>query len=245
MSPHPSEQELILGYYGEDAGRADAHLASCAECRSRLAALEADLHAVSADAVPERGEGYGAEVWARVKPRLHEKRGLAFRRYVAPVGLAASLLLAFLLGRSSRAPEPGPTPAPVVREVVRERILLVAIGDHLDRSRMVLIELSNAAAAGKAADISSEQLRAQNLVANSRLYRQTAARSGEAKVASVLDDLERLLVEVANGPSRLSPEELAAIRKRIEGGDLLFKVKVLGSQVRERERESQKANVDS
>ena len=87
-----------------------------------------------------------------------------------------------------------------------------------------------------AVDISAEQLWAENLLANNRLYRQTAARAGENKVASVLDDLERLLVEVASGPSQLTHEEAQAMRKRIEAGGLLFKVKVLGSQMRERER---------
>jgi hypothetical protein len=242
VSGHLSEEDLILRHYGETAGTQDAamHLAECAECRARLDALAADLRAFGEDAVPERGDDYGAEVWARVEPRLEEKRVLSFRRFLAPAALAASLVLAFLVGRHSRGPEAQPTPAPLVREVVRERILLVAVGDHLDRSRLVLLELASAADAKGPVDITSEQQRAANLVANSRLYRQTAARAGEAKVASVLDDLERILVEVANGPSRLTPAELGEIRKRIEDGGLLFKVKILGSQVRQRERESQK-----
>ena len=34
----------------------------------------------------------------------------------------------------------------------------------------------------------------------SRLYRQAAVRAGEPGVASVLDELERVLIEVANSP---------------------------------------------
>jgi sensor domain CHASE-containing protein len=85
-------------------------------------------------------------------------------------------------------------------------------------------------------DVSAEREIAQNLVANSRLYRQTAASTGEAGVASVLDDLERVLVEVANGPATLSSKEVGELRQRIESKGILFKVRVLGSQVREREK---------
>lgn len=243
MNGHLSEEELILHHYGEaeDAAGAEAHLALCEACRASRDALFADLRTLNDDAVPERGEDYGAAVWARVAPQLGKPpRLLAFqaRRWLAPVAMAASLLFAFLLGRQLQPPQPGPSPAPreVVREVVRERILVVAVGDHLEKSRMVLLELSHAGDEAKKVDISAEQTWAENLLANNRLYRQTAVRAGEHKVASVLDDLERLLVEVASGPSELTHEEAQAMRKRIEAGGLLFKVKVLGSQMRERER---------
>lgn len=243
MNGHLSEEELILHHYGEaeDAASAEAHLAACEACRASRDALLEDLRVLNDDAVPERGEDYGAAVWARVAPQLGRRSRLLFfsaRRWLVPVAMAASLLVAFLLGRHMQPLQPGPSPAPreVVREVVRERILVVAVGDHLEKSRMVLLELSHAGDEAKKVDISAEQLWAENLLANNRLYRQTAARAGENKVASVLDDLERLLVEVASGPSQLTHEEAQAMRKRIEAGGLLFKVKVLGSQMRERER---------
>jgi len=48
--------------------------------------------------------------------------------------------------------------------------------------------------------------------------------------------LERVLVEVARGPSELEPAELESLRKRIESQGILFKVKVLGSKVRDEQR---------
>jgi hypothetical protein len=71
-----------------------------------------------------------------------------------------------------------------------------------------------------------------------RLYRQTAVRAGEAGVASVLDDLERVLIDIATGPSTLSSAEFETVRRRIEERGILFKVRVVGSQMREREKES-------
>ena len=116
---------------------------------------------------------------------------------------------------------------------VRERVLLVAVGDHLERSQMVLVELANAHTRD-ALDISAERQSADELLASNRLYRQTAAQIGETGVADLLDDLERVLAEVANGPSQVSMQDLAAIQQRIEAQGILFKVKIIGSDMRER-----------
>jgi hypothetical protein len=120
---------------------------------------------------------------------------------------------------------------------VRERILLVAVGDHLERSQTVLLELVNARP-GESLDVASERERAGDLVAENRLYRQTAARTGDTRVASVLDDLEPVLLEIAHGPDRLTPEEVENLRQRIEGDGILFKVRVVGSTVRHREEKA-------
>jgi hypothetical protein len=144
--------------------------------------------------------------------------------------LAASLVVAFLVGR--RFPD---TPSQPLTPAVRERILLVAIGDHLERSQMVLVELANAPTDGPL-DVSAERASANDLVSANRLYRQTAARSGETALVSMLEELERVLVEVAAGPERLSPASLGELQRRIESRGLLFKIRVVGSQVREREK---------
>ena len=101
---------------------------------------------------------------------------------------------------------------------------------------MVLVELENANPTGGPLDISSEQHRAEDLVAANRLYRQTALRAGETGVASVLDELERVLVEIANSPAKVSSPQLAVLRKRIESRGILFKIRVIGSEVRERQK---------
>ena len=115
-----------------------------------------------------------------------------------------------------------------------------AVEDHLERSRRVLVELAGARAQGGPLDISAEQAWAANLVANNRLYRQSAARTGEARIADVLDELERLLVEIANGPAEMGPADIRELRARIEDRGLLFKVKALQSQVRERAQKREK-----
>ena len=46
-----------------------------------------------------------------------------------------------------------------------------------------------------------------------RLYRQTARTTGDSAVASVLDDLERVLIEIAHSPSEVSSEQLDDLRQ--------------------------------
>jgi hypothetical protein len=236
MNAHPTEDDFVLYYYGEaeDASEIETHLASCDPCRASLATLRAVLAAVEDVAAPARGEDYGAAVWQRLEPRLARR---SWPRRFAPWGaLAASLLLAFLLGRYYPAqPTNQALSAPV-----RERILFVAVGDHLERSQMLLVELSHANPRVPA-DIGAERDQAEELVGANRVYRQAAARSGEAGVADVLDELERVLVEIAHSPTQLSGPELARIQRRIESKGILFKVRVLGSQVRERENQAVRA----
>lgn len=249
MSRHLTEDDLVLLHYGElpDPAAARSHLSGCGGCRAGAQALERVLAAVGEADVPERGPDYGRAVWARVQPRLGggpaSARVLPFVRRLLPLGaIAASLLLAFLLGRASHEREDrsaGPIP-----ELARERILLVAVGEHLERSQMILVELQNAGGQGSV-DISSERRWAQELVPANRLYRQAAQRAGERGVASVLDDLERVLLEVATSPDRLSSGALDAIRERIEAQGILFKVRVIGSQVREREHASEARHATS
>ena len=135
-------------------------------------------------------------------------------------------------GRFTQPPNKGVTSA----ANVRERVLLVAVGDHLDRSQMVLAELSNAPDGKGKIDISGEQQIAQDLLDDNRLYLQTAHSTGDTAVASVLDDLERVLLEVANSPSSVTPEQFDQLRQEITDGGLVFKVRIVGSQVRQRER---------
>lgn len=223
-----------MHYYGEDRGRAavEEHLAACAVCRGVFEALAGQLGELEAPA-PERGEGYGRQVWQQIRPRLPAPAPAVWpwQRWALASGLAVLLVAAFLAGRYW----PAGTAVQPLAAPVRERILLVAVGSHLERSEMVLVELLNARANG-GVDISSEQQRAQDLLASSRLYRQAAARSGQPAVASILEEIERLLLEVVHSPSPLGPEELDALRSRIENEDLLFRVRITGAGLRRAER---------
>jgi hypothetical protein len=246
---HLEDDDLVLHYYGEmadaDEALAGTHLAECSACQQNYAKLQRVMAFVDSAPAVEAPPGFERMAWARLEPALSLRRGNWLSWFVfspARLAFAAGVVIligaAFMAGRLSRATVPGGAAAVQTAEKVRERILLVDLGEHLDRSQMVLVELTSADDSAGSVDISSEQTRAQQLVAANRLYRQTAASTGDVAMASLLDDLERVLVDVAASPSTVSQEDLDAVRRRIASKELLFKVRVISSQVRERQKAS-------
>jgi hypothetical protein len=96
----------------------------------------------------------------------------------------------------------------------------------------VLTEIMNAPA-GR--DITAEQRWADDLLTASRLYRQDAVATGEQSIANVLDELERSLVEIVHSPAKVTDGDLEQIRRRIDAAALIFKIRVLHDELRERE----------
>jgi hypothetical protein len=239
---HLSEEQLIAHYYGEaeDSAAADEHLGCCADCRQAYAALQRDLNLVDAAPVPVLDANYGRQVWKRLQPSLPRSRRwwqLAFPRpWAAAAATAGLVLLAFFVGRYSMYDPNGKAGDVAARVQVRERVLVVAVSDHLERSQIVLAELVNARPSGEV-DISTEQKIASDLVEENRLYRQTAASTGDRTVASLLEELEPVLLEIARGPSQLTAAELDRIQRRVESEGMLFKIRVAGSNLRQREKD--------
>jgi hypothetical protein len=240
---HVTEEELILHYYGEteDPATVEQHLNGCDACRTAFGSLQRILNVMEALPVPERSADYGAQVWERMSAHLPVRRRLRLFvipwRWAAACAAMATLLIgAFLAGRFYPWPprQAAPIAANPQTPQTQESILKMAVGDYLDRSQMVLIELANASPAATS-DISAAQERAANLVGENRLYRQTAAATGDALVASVLDELERVLLEIAHSPSQLSTEQLNELQRRLRSDGILFRIRVLGSTVRGQE----------
>jgi hypothetical protein len=245
---HRTEEELIAYRDGEPEERLEiaAHVKECAECQKELARIEAILGALDAMPVPDPGEDYGERVWRQIAPRLGEKNPrwwetlLVPQRLTALGGVVALLILAFVAGRWTK-PRILVVDQPDAAKV-RERVLVVAVGEHLGRTEMVLMELENAPPqkGQKAIDISETQRRAEDLVEENRLYRQTALKEGDQAMASTLDELERVLLDIANSPEEVTPAAFETIRRRIEQQGLLFKVRIVKQGLNER-----KANPDA
>jgi len=243
---HMSEEELIAYRDGETRGRESfaAHLNECAQCQHEMARLDAVFAALDAMPVPDPGDDFGRRVWQQISPRLPEKRHhwwqtlLEPRRLVFAGAVAALILLAFLLGRFTRTPLTGNQDLTASNGKVRERVLVVAVGDHLGRSEMILMELANAEPekGQKLMNISVEQKRAEDLLEENRLYRQTAAQNGDTLMASTLEELEPILLDIANSPDEVTPAQFEAIQKRIAAKGILLKVRVVHQDLREREK---------
>ena len=249
MNRHPSEQDLVLHFYGDAPKTAavERHLAECESCAQEFSKLRATLSAIDYP-VPERAADYETQLWSTLSPRLEEveapKRSawaaiLQPRRWVTVGALAALIVAAFIAGRYTTSPSK-PTPQQAVvappAKAGSDRVLMVAVGDHLDRTQMILIELANTRAEDGKVDISAERDLAQGLVNENRLYRQTAQHDKDTEIAGVLDQVERVLMDIAHHPDSVSEKELEALQQRIASQGVLFKVRVIESKVKARGR---------
>jgi hypothetical protein len=84
--------------------------------------------------------------------------------------------------------------------------------------------------------VTRERTTADDLVSAGRLYRETARQAGDLHLASLLDELELVLVEIARGPEALSADQLEAVRAQIEDQELIFKLRVLAADVKARQQ---------
>lgn len=232
---HLNEEQLVLHHYHDDdlPSAVEEHLASCSDCRGEYEKLRSVLRLVDELPAPDRGPQYGEQVWNRLRWRLERRR----RTWVSALAAAAMLAIAFFAGqfwRTRSAPQPASGhPLAVARGEASDRVLVVVVGDHLDNSERMLLDVVNADAKHEL-DLPKESQRASELLASNRIYRQTAAQRGDARIASLLADLEPILVELSHAET-LTPDDLASLQKRIESKGLLFKVRVVSAETSGRE----------
>lgn len=234
---HLSSEEIVLTYYGEsETAAARAHLRECAACRDELARLSTVLDRVRPDEIEEPPPGYEAQVWSRLQWRLRgeENRGrLPWGWMAAAAALALAFVAGLLVSRRNVAPAQIATTKPAIaasQKQQRDRVLLYVVGDHLAQSERVLIELTNLTPDGDT-DITTERERAETLLASNRIYRRSARETGEDRMATILDELEPVLLQIARSDERVSADDLRSLQKRVESRGLVFKLRVVRAGV--------------
>jgi hypothetical protein len=237
---HLTEEELVEKFYGVDAGGAGLHLRECAYCAAAFEVMESDLATIRPMNVPERDENYEERMWGRVEGALPARRAekprvrrVAFWRTMAyAAGCAVLVAGAFYGGRvyehrehqkraEARAKMHPPAPQP--------KVVVVVLGDHLDRSERLLVEL-------KHADAESPELvnplreEARGLLAANHEFRDDAEKEGDPALSLALSHLDKLLTEVATQPGGLDSAALVRIKDEMNADGLLFEVRVLRSK---------------
>jgi hypothetical protein len=240
---HVTQEQLVDHYYGEPQAtlQVEAHLTECEECRAQFQTLKRVLNSVEGYPVPEPAASYEAKLWKKLAPEISPRtRAEQSRWWIAAGAIAAMLVVAFVAGRASRTQVPGAKIALINNGAISKGaidksqgvpVLVIAVGDHLERLEAVLTELENAdTRAG--VDISYEQRSAEDLLDSNRLFRQTAAAQGDVVTATVLEDFENVLLEITHEPAHVSAQQMEDLRRDIKDRGVLFKAKVLGSRMR-------------
>ena len=152
--PHVSEEDLILHLLQRSARRRQRRAASrlVPGCRIEFERLKRVLTLVDAEGlsvVETPRPGFERDLWARLEPQLSRRRSWFARIFpsssrLAFAGAAAAVVIvAFLAGRFSKDAPPVTPVSTAASTDVSERVLVVAVVDHLDRSQMVLLEVMN------------------------------------------------------------------------------------------------------
>ena len=250
---HVTDEELMLDYYGERSPEQRAEMRSHLEVCERCQALDRELRGVLAlvdtEPVPEAPAGFEREMWARLAPQITGNNDVAggfsrtFWRLELPRWSLAAAAVALAAGSFAlgRVWAPAPVPGPAIESVagdagtIGERLLRTEVEEHLERSQRVLVELVNADDSAPVV-LASDRERAADLVAAGRLYRRSIGESVDAETRDLLEDVERVLVEIANGPEAETSNDLSGVRARISNQDLIFRLRVMTAEMRERER---------
>jgi hypothetical protein len=240
---HLSYADLVEHYYGEGPFGCGAHLASCAGCARMFAALQSELNDIQGAEPPQRDESYGGRVWAAIAPAL-PRYELEKKSWLRGVGLwrglcyaaACSLLLsgAFFSGRIWEQHKQPHTvavskPAPQIAPSPKQRVVVVVLGDHLDRSERLLVELKHADAESTET-IAPLRDEARTLLAANRSFREEAAQADDPELATALKHLGELLRELADQPGGLNAEAVSKLQNEMKSDRLLFEVRVLRSR---------------
>lgn len=228
---HLSEEDLVLLYYDEPgvtegSKTALVHLAECADCRGAAETLAQTLEACNEWSPPADDAELGRSVWARLAPQLDRRPAASGKRFWLMAAAVAALVIgAFFAGRSSSRPAPAITAG--LSEPARERILSIALTDHLDRAQLLLTEVANMNDTDSA-EFTASRSRAKDLVNEGRLLRQVMGSGTEP----LLDEVGRFVLEVANAPDRVNDGEIQGLKQRIDSESLLFKVRIIEANLR-------------
>ena len=232
-------------FYGElapdDLSRVEDHLRACPSCREQIA----DLHAVS-DALAQHRmvDAPPAGAWSGFMQRLEHQTTRSSRRAwqqslrraagVAAV-LAVIVIGAALALRTTRTTPDGGSQhtiaAPILRhaaDATRGIALQTATAEHLERSKVVVLDLAMRDPNEKAVEWQDERRLARSLLSDTRLYRLTAEEQGRTDIARVMRDLETVLLEASMSDSS-DPKALSRVQHLISKRDLLMKMQVVSA----------------
>jgi hypothetical protein len=256
---HVSEEQLVEHFYGENSAAVETHLKSCAQCALAFAVLQDDLAEMKAVDIPMRDDAFGDRVWQSIAPSVAVYEATTAegngRRWswlgqswsLGGVGrglgyaAACSLLAAgaFFAGRmweQKQRPQMATAtqPAPSGSKQPPQRVVVVVLGDHLDQSERLLVELKHADS-DSAEMIAPMREEARTLLVANGTFREKARQVDDPELAVALKHLEDVLGKLANQKGVPTARSIEELQDEMKSDRLLFEVRVLRSRTPDRQ----------
>jgi hypothetical protein len=238
---HLTEEDLIAHTFAEDdKDGVEQHLKACVACAMNYAALRSDLAEMEFAEVPARDALHGRRVWESISgslpsyeaPKRNWLRGGPWMGLSYIAACAALATCTFIGGRLWERREAKTVAGNHTQQKQQsvahppQRVVVVVLSDHLDRSERLLMELKHADA-GNAEMLSPLRDEARNLLPANRICRQKVKHDDDPALATALDRLDHLLAELANQPGDLNSTTIAKLQDEMNADRLLFEVRVL------------------
>jgi hypothetical protein len=227
----------------------EAHLAACPRCAAELAGLRQTLALVDGVEPPAASPRF-AHLWDRLAPELDrldrvdrpDRAGAASRvpRWTTGLLAAAALFaLGLLAGRVVWRPAPPPAAAGAAEVGERVAALEARLDRYLERATPILLAISNRTPAEAAAAVETgpERALALELAVEAAALREDLHGLRRGRGPRLVDDLERIFLQVANLPDADYAEGMALVRSTLEREAILLEVsleRLRGEPSRER-----------
>ncbi len=235
------DEKLLMIYFNEaDQKTVDDCLKSAETCE-QLNQLEADMNAINS--APEQHElpaDYGQQLWNQIADQLESPEpntvshtswwqklinSLMMPQYsLASFALVMGLVMvAFYAGQR----QTGVT----IDNQLQEQLLAQNIQLHLTQSEIFLTQVSNGNGAF------NSQATAQRLLSSNRIFKQALANHDGQFTSQLLQDLEPILLEHANGEHTGSPNQTHGQQPQpnwvndSKSNDLMFQIKTMKQQL--------------
>ena len=108
-------------------------------------------------------------------------------------------------------------------ETNRPVTLETDVARYFEKTRLLLLSLKNTPVSetDTSVNVSYEKMVSRKLADNNLLLRRETAMAGYQSAAELLDQVEPLLIDIANMPDRASAAEVASISRRIARRDVI------------------------
>lgn len=238
------ETLLIDKLFGElDALREEkleAHLASCPTCRATLAEFREVRQSLGKPQRPDLPPHYWAGYWDRLSKRMEYEpppspslweRLLSFTavRWSPAIQIASAavvLVLGIFIGRTffQEAPQVASTSA-ALPETAEVQQVDARSEQLLERSKILLIGILNEdLSAASVQDLKHQQQTSRTLLTEARDLRATLRKSPDRRMVQLLDQLEVVLLQIANLAAEHDQASVELVRDGIDREGLLLKI---------------------
>lgn len=241
------QEDLILYALGELEGpereALERALREDAGLRAELDDLRRSLELVSAGAPGEPDPSYWRSFYSRLRPNLD--RTPLWRRIlnafipdsgfrlagaigtIAIMFIVAGVVIWQFIADHEPADDTVRQSSVIIKRT--QGYLQHIIGDHLERTRLLLQDLVNIRSDGPGAQLllADTRERGELLLSDNRTYLLAAEREQDEKIQSLLNELDLVLVEIANMQPDSAEYRLPSLKRVIRSKNLLIKIEII------------------